>query len=147
MKKNVEYVRLEKDVYVAEDGKVFDNADECVIYETHLHEQAFNALPLFSISWEDILGDDKFPLESYTAVPVRSKDDMNIINKYLEERGSGSILDESFIGSTVYICETDNTSQLMEGFSLEQMKADITDNIDQLIERKARFDSNVFGKG
>ena len=147
MKKNVEYVRLEKDVYIAEDGKVFDNADECVIYETHLHEQAFNALPSFSISWEDILGDDKFPLESYTAVPVRSKDDMDVINKYLEDRSSGSFLDESFVGSTVYICETDNTSQLMEGFSLEQMKADIADNIDQLIERKARFDSNVFGKG
>ena len=147
MKKNVEYVRLEQDVYVAEDGKVFDNADECVIHETHLHEQAFNTLPSFNISWEDILGDDKFSLESYTAVPVRSKNDMNVINKYLEDRSSGSFLDESFIGSTVYICETDNTSQLMEGFSLEQMKADIADNIDQLIERKARFDSNVFSKG
>ena len=132
-------VYTEQEIFIAEDGKVFNNADDCIRYEAELHEKAFRNLPMISFSREEILGEDGSSLESYVIVLVRDRDDMNVINQYLEDQEDSDLLDENAIGSAVFICETDNTSWVNKNFSLEQMKTNIIANIDHLIQEKDRF--------
>ncbi len=94
---------------------------------------------MISFSREEILGEDGSSLESYVIVPVRDRDDMNVINQYLEDQEDSDLLDENAIGSAVFICETDNAAWVNKNFSLEQMKTNIIANIDHLIQEKERF--------
>lgn len=127
------------DVYIANDGKVFDSMLDCKDYERNEYKRTYENLPCISFCLYDIYEEGRDDMY-YKIFPIRDKKDMNIINNYLFEENGGSnwagdFLTEKYIGKSAFICESDSTVYLADEYTIEKMKEQIVSNLDRFINK------------
>lgn len=129
-------VETEVTVYVAYDGTEFNNQTLCRAYENTQHKKEYENLPYMSFNVDEIIPDAYSPV-NYKVIPVRNKEDIAIINSYLELESSNSeYVSEDYIGKAIMIAKSDNEVWFCEDFfieSIEDMKKTIIANLDALI--------------
>ena len=126
-------VETEVTIYVAYDGTEFNNQTLCKAYENTEYKKKYENLPYISFNVDEIFS-DAYSLINYKAIPVRNKEDIAIINGYLESKGSNfKYVSEDYIGKVIIIAESNNEAWFYENFFIEDMKKTIVANLDALI--------------
>lgn len=126
-------VETEVEVYVAYDGTEFNNQTLCKAYENTYYKKKYEELPYISFNVDEIFP-DAYSLVNYKAIPVRNKEDIAIINGYLElESSNFECVSEDYIGKVIIIAESDNEVYFCKDFSIEDMKKTIVASLDALI--------------
>ena len=126
-------VETEVTVYVAYDGTEFDNPTLCKAYENTWYKREYEELPHITFNADEIFP-DAYSLINYRVIPVRNKEDIAIINGYLElESTISEYVSEDYIGKVILMAESDNEVWFCEDFFIEDMKKSIITNLDTLI--------------
>ena len=126
-------VETEVEVYVAYDGTEFDNPTLCKTYENTRYKREYEELPHITFNVDQIFPDAD-SLVWYKAIPVRNKEDMAIINGYIELESSNSeYVSEDYIGKVILMAESDNEIWFCDDYTMKDMKEEIVNNLNRII--------------
>ena len=126
-------VETEVEVYVAYDGTEFDNPTLCKTYENTRYKKGYEELPHITFNVDQIFPDADSPVW-YKAIPVRNKEDMAIINSYIELESSNSeYVSEDYIGKVILMAESDNEVWFCDDYTIKDMAEEIVNNLNKLI--------------
>lgn len=123
-------VETEVEVYVAYDGTEFNDKVACLIYE---NKKEYEELPHITFNVDQIFPDADSPVW-YKAIPVRNKEDIAIINGYIELESSNSeYVSEDYIGKVILMAESDNEIWFCDDYTIKDMKEEIVNNLNRII--------------
>lgn len=126
-------VETEVTVYVAYDGTEFDNPTLCKAYENTRYKREYEELPHITFNVDQIFSDANSPVW-YKAIPVRNKEDMAIINSYIELESSNSeYVSEDYIGKVILMAESDNEVCFCSDYTMKDIKEEIVNNLNRII--------------
>ena len=126
-------VETEVTVYVAYDGTEFNNQTLCKAYESTQYKKKYEELPHITFNVDQIFPDVDSPVW-YKAIPVRNKEDMAIINSYIELESSNSeYVSEDYIGKVILMAEPDNEVWFCDDYTIKDMAEEIVNNLNKLI--------------
>ena len=126
-------VETEVTVYVAYDGTEFDNPTLCKAYESTQYKKKYEELPHITFNADKIFP-DAYSLINYRVIPVRNKEDIAIINGYLElESTISEYVSEDYIGKVILMAESDNEICFCSDYTIEDMKKEIVNNLNRII--------------
>lgn len=126
-------VETEVTVYVAYDGTEFDNPTPCKAYENTRYKREYEELPHITFNADKIFP-DAYSLINYRVIPVRNKEDIAIINGYLElESTISEYVSEDYIGKVILMAESDNEICFCSDYTIEDMKKEIVNNLNRII--------------
>lgn len=126
-------VETEVTVYVAYDGTEFDNPTLCKAYENTRYKREYEELPHITFNVDQIFPDADSPVW-YKAIPVRNKEDIAIINSYLElESTISEYVSEDYIGKVILMAESDNEVWFCDDYTMKDMKEEIVNNLNRII--------------
>lgn len=126
-------VETEVTVYVAYDGTEFNNQTLCKAYESTQYKKKYEELPHITFNVDQIFPDVDSPVW-YKAIPVRNKEDMAIINSYIELESSNSeYVSEDYIGKVILMAESDNEVWFCDDYTIKDMAEEIVNNLNKLI--------------
>lgn len=133
MRTEVRTKEAKYNVYIADDGTEFESVFDCESYEENKYKKAYENLPCITFCLNDLY-EDGGDYTYYKIFPIRNKEDIKIINTYLFREGEfDDFLTEEYIGKSAFICETDSTVWLADGYTIEAMKDEIVSNLDRFI--------------
>lgn len=126
-------VETEVTVYVAYDGTEFNNQALCKAYESAQYKKKYEELPHITFNVDQIFPDADSPVW-YKAIPVRNKEDIAIINGYIELESSNSeYVSEDYIGKVILMAESDNEVWFCDDYTMKDMKEEIVNNLNRII--------------
>lgn len=126
-------VETEVTVYVAYDGTEFNNETFCKAYESTRYKKEYEELPHITFNVDQIFPNVDSPVW-YKAIPVRNKEDMAIINGYIELESSNSeYVSEDYIGKVILMAESDNEIWFCDDYTMKDMKEEIVNNLNRII--------------
>lgn len=126
-------VETEVTVYVAYDGTEFNNQTLCKAYENTRYKKEYEELPHITFNVDQIFPNVDSPVW-YKAIPVRNKEDMAIINGYIELESSNSeYVSEDYIGKVILMAESDNEIWFCDDYTMKDMKEEIVNNLNRII--------------
>lgn len=140
-----------KTIYIAYDGKEFDNENDCLHYEEECKKKDLNDyynLPRIHFTFDDILigASDEV---GYDIVYIRDKKDLEVLNKAVELKngcifkgyGSLSTFDESYIGKNVALATDfeDNLIFYKNEPTFEAIKTRIEDTLNSIANMLKAF--------
>ena len=123
-------VETEVEVYVAYDGTEFNDKVACLIYE---NKKEYEELPHITFYVDQIFPNADSPVW-YKAIPIKNKEDIAIINGYIESESTNSeYVSEDYIGKVILMAESDNEIWFCDDYTIENMKEEIVNNLNRLI--------------
>lgn len=126
-------VETEVTVYVAYDGTEFNNQTLCKAYENTYYKKKYEELPHITFNADKIFP-DAYSLINYRVIPVRNKEDIAIINGYLElESTISEYVSEDYIGKVILMAESDNEICFCSNYTIKDMKKEIVNNLNRII--------------
>ena len=122
-------------VYIADDGTEFESVLDCKVYEGDKYKREYENLPCVTFCLNDLYEDGDC-YTYYKIFPIRNKEDVKIINTYLFKEGEfNDFLTEEYIGQSAFICETESTVWLADGYTIEGMKDEIVSNLNRITNK------------
>ena len=126
-------VETEVTVYVAYDGTEFNNQTLCKAYESTYYKKKYEELPHITFNVDQIFP-DAYSFINYRIIPVRNKEDIAIINGYLElESTISEYVSEDYIGKVILMAESDNEVCFCSDYTMKDMKKEIINNLNRII--------------